>query len=776
MKPFEPSRVTLSVAAALLGGMVTTNTLAVPLPGGTLDPLTIPKYVSPLIIPPVMPRSPAFRGQAGGRGCTAIDAIDPTNRCQANYRIALRQFSQQVLPAGFPTTLLWGYGSIDAPGTVAQGGTFNNPSFTIEATRNAPTSVIWLNQLVANPDACYVLSGRNNVRNARAFAANPACNFVPHILPVDQTLHWAAPNGPVVGCRTGVPRTDCRGVSGAPYLGPVPMVTHVHGAEVGPESDGYPEAWYLPWSNNIPAGYGTEGTRYGDTTAGVTFRGRGAAFFSYPNTQPSATLWYHDHSLGITRNNVNAAAAGFYIVREPGGGESGLVSGVLPGPAPRAGDATLALNTPGNPVRSALREVPIAIQERSFNADGSIFYPDNRAFFEGLTPAQLQIPFLPDPASDISPIWNPEFFGNTFVVNGQTWPRLEVASERYRLRLINANDSRFLNLSLRVVNADGTLGAELPFYQIGAEQSLLPKVVKVQTGCAIALPGDGTDPACPATPTGDPSVDDRALLLGNAERPDVIVDFGGLANGTVVRMINTGPDEPFGGFPVGLVADPGTTGQVMQFVVNTALNNPGGDPSTPPAALVLSKPDPLPGPATVTRILALGEEESALLCVDVDPTGNIVVVQGSTPPACAAGGVPFAPKAAVLGTIDQATGNFVVQLWDDPITTNPPIGATEIWEIYNVSADAHPIHPHLVKHEVVSREVIGSGTPRVPEPTEAGWKDTTIMYPGEVTRIRMQFPRGGLYVWHCHIISHEDNEMMVPFCVGTVGVDCPAGI
>ena len=151
--------------------------------------------------------------------------------------------------------------------------------------------------------------------------------------------------------------------------------------------------------------------------------------------------------------------------------------------------------------------------------------------------------------------------------------------------------------------------------------------------------------------------------------------------------------------------------------------------------------------------------------IDLDPD--------SVPPTCDSvlGSVPFGPKAAVLGVAGSAGGE--VQLWDDPIAQNPALGAIETWELWNWSADAHPIHLHLVKFEVVNREIIG-GAVRPPEPWEAGWKDTVIGYPGEVTRVKALFDVPGLYVWHCHILSHEDNEMMVPYCVGTPGVDCPA--
>ena len=768
------------------------------LPGGTLDPLTLPKYVTPLVIPPVL------YDDEGGKEPLEVE-------------VAQRQIIQRMLPEQdlngrpLPETPLWAYGDPDEPST------FNHPSFTIEVTKDTTAKVKWINDLVDPKRKLYL---PHILKDANG---NPV---------VDQTLHWAAPNQ---DCLDGVARTDCRGASAEPYTGPVPMVVHVHGAHVGPFSDGYPEAWWLPDAKNIDCTNlkdypDTRRTTSDDFACNGTFfqsndgketqdaLGKGYAINVYPNDQPSTTLWYHDHTLGMTRLNVYAAGAGFWLIRDANGGESGLISGTLPGPAPQLGEDPNCVGTtsqgPGNSggkgkgkgsgkgngkkpstncVREKIREIPIAIQGKAFNDDGTLFYPADRAFFEGLGTGDLyadntdvNIPFLPQSTSDIAPVWNPEAFFNTMVVNGKTWPELEVAEERYRFRLLNATNSRFLNLALKVVvgpgpdgvmgTADDTLGGEIPFYQIGAEQGLLPNVVRIETGFATTLPGDGSDVGSGVTPVPG-TFEDQALLVGPAERADVIVDFSGVPNGTVVRMVNTAPDAPFGGLP-DAPADPATTGQVMQFVVNNALNTDGGDPSTPPASLVL---DDNPGgvaklgtPDTV-RDLALLEEESALLCVDIDAvTGVITQVPGSVPPECLGGGEPFGPKAAVLG-VSGATGG-IPQLWDDPIAQTPGVGAIETWELWNWSADAHPIHLHLVKFEVVNREII-SGAVRPPEPWEAGWKDTVIAYPGEVTRVKAKFDIPGLYVWHCHILEHEDNEMMVPFCVEDPnnGVDdCPA--
>jgi len=123
------------------------------------------------------------------------------------------------------------------------------------------------------------------------------------------------------------------------------------------------------------------------------------------------------------------------------------------------------------------------------------------------------------------------------------------------------------------------------------------------------------------------------------------------------------------------------------------------------------------------------------------------------------------PAEAMLGTM---TGGTAVQkMWDDPVTENPTQGATEVWELHNSTADAHPMHVHEITFEVVNRQAIGDA-PRPPEAWELGFKDTVIAYPGEITRIRAKFDSPGQFVWHCHIVEHEDNEMMRPYRIGPV--------
>ena len=288
-------RIGFALATTLVFVTLSARTQAQPVAGGTLDPLTVPKYVTPLVIPPVM------KDSAGDNS---------TN----DYDIAVRQFQQQILPGGhwnalsptcsanpglcsLPATTVWSYGpaddpqpdSSDIPGGAAglapaPNSQFNYPAYTVENEVNAATNVNWINGL------------------KKDFGAGP--NYLPHLLPIDQTLHWANPGA---DCISGDKRTDCRGQSQKIYDGPVPIVTHVHGAHVGPESDGYPEAWWLPapdgsfecvadpadadnetkfvCQGTLANGYSEEDE---DDNTNVT---PGVANYSYPNDQPSTTLW-----------------------------------------------------------------------------------------------------------------------------------------------------------------------------------------------------------------------------------------------------------------------------------------------------------------------------------------------------------------------------------------------------------------------------------------------------------------------------------------------------
>ena len=667
---------TLTLFATGVGGL---RRAMAQIPGGTLDPHDVLKYQTPLLIPPVMPAAGSLKMQ----GAQNADY----------YEISMKQFAQQILPAGLPATTVWGYGAVSSAGN--RGLLLHNaPSLTIETKRGRPAIVKWINDL----------------KDADG-------NYLPHLLPVDQTLHWANPPGGLMGRDTRPTFASTPG----PYAGPVPIVTHVHGAVgVSDDSDGYAEAWYLPDAANIPAGYATEGTWYdffrnkvGDAYGGMVW-GPGYAVCMYPNTGRPSTDWYHDHALGMTRLNVYAGPAGFYIIRGGPEGDSEVIDtrfgtiGVLPGPAPKENDKF--------PPNKTYYEIPIAIQDRSFNADGSLFYPDTREFFDGIAG-----PYIPD--TDISPQWNPEFFGNMIMVNGNTWPYQVVEQRRYRLRLLNGCQSRFLILDFNQIP-----GVEV--WQIGNEGGFL------------------------ASPVNHTAISGNRLLMAPAERADLIVDFTNVPVGSWT-LGNVGPDEPFGGGVPGVefpVADPATTGQVMQFQVTPSL---APDPTTPPQFLELPAIAALPA-ATVTRPLALLEEMSAFF--------------------------DDAPAETLLGTIagdpNVAPGVWTKRLWMEPVTENPAVGATEVWEFYNATGDGHPMHVHEVVFEVLNRQdifvdeetqqvqVVPGSAPIPPQPWETGYKDTVIAYPGQVTRIRAQFKTPGQFVWHCHIVEHEDNEMMRPYRIG----------
>jgi FtsP/CotA-like multicopper oxidase with cupredoxin domain len=642
-----------------------------------LDPTLIPKFVTPLLIPPVMPKAATLVPKQG----KPVDY----------YEISMRQFAQQILPAGLPPTTVWGYGAVaadDKRGLLIH----NAPSLTIEAEWNRPVRVKWINELLdANGD------------------------YLPHLLPVDPTLHWANPAGGVAGRDT---RPIFESTPGS-YTGPVPIVTHVHGAVgVGDESDGYAEAWYLPAATNIPAGYADRGTWYDFFKSKAARRfgaawGPGYATFQYPNLNRAATIWYHDHAMGMTRLNVYAGPAGFYIVRGGPAGDKAVLdsrsgaTAVLPGPAPIQGDKF--------PPNKSYCEIPIAIQDRAFYQNGSLFYPNSREFFDEATASDPG--FIPN--TDLSPIWNPEFFGNAIMVNGNTWPFLQVERRRYRFRFLNGCQSRFL-----ILDFSNIPGVEI--WQIGNEGGFLPAPVNL-------------------------TANNNRLLMSLAERADMIVDFTNVPQGNYV-LGNLGPDEPFGGGEPDEDfdrANPATTGQVLQFNVVPAV---GPDHTTPPMFLQLPAIAPLPDPAR-TRSLALLE----MMSMHWD-----------------------GPAEAMLGNVD-ANGIATHKMWMEPVTENPKVGDTEVWAFYNLTADAHPMHVHEVVFEVVNREGLVlneegevvqpiqlDGNLTAPEPWEGGFKDTVIAYPGQVTRIKAKFDTPGQFVWHCHIVEHEDNEMMRPYRIGPI--------
>ena len=436
----------------------------------------------------------------------------------------------------------------------------------------------------------------------------------------------------------------------------VRTVVHLHGAKVLPDSDGFPEAWFTN----------------GFAQTGPDFNNR---VYHYPNDQAAMMLWYHDHGLGITRLNVYAGLAGMYFIRDA---------------------QEDALQIP-----KGKYEVPLFFQDRFFNPDGSLDYP-------------IQDPTVAPP---IPPIWIPEFFGDAALVNGKVFPYLEVEPRKYRFRMLNACNARFLHMTL--VNSRDA-GEALHFFQIGADQGFLPR-----------------------------PVEQADLLMAPAERYDIVIDFSGKA-GKSFTLKNDGAAPYPGGGGTDLP-------QIMQFRVNRPLSTPD---HPLPAQLV---PVPLldPAHAANTRQLLLAEFD--------DPTTGD-------------------PIEGMLGTMSLGGLH-----WSSAVSEDPHVGDTEIWELYNVTTDGHPIHVHLVRFQVLNRqkfdlnlyqstgEIKFLAPPEAPAANERpAWKDVVKAYPGDpsagigvVTRIIQKFdlphgtsiPHGKTfpYVWHCHILEHEDNDMMRPF-------------
>ena len=601
-----------------------------------LNPAAIPKWVTQLDGPPLVFVPQNILNNDG-------------KIIRQDYVVRVSEFDQQILPTvgadgnptGYGSTKVWGYEG-EAKDAVTEknlGIVQSTPGPTFEAIQGIPTQVKWVNNLV---DA----------------EGNP----LKHMFAIDPTLHWANPKGLA---KPTSPVTAPSFPPGFPGVqSPVPIVTHLHGGEVPSVSDGHPDAWWTPDGLHGPAYNSISPT---DTNSAV---------YNYPNNQPPATLWYHDHALGITRMNVLSGLAGFYLLRNT----SSAVAELLP---------------------SDEYEMPLVIQDRSFLSDGSLYFPS-----EGPNP-------------EIHPYWQPTFVGNTIMVNGKVWPNMNVKQGLYRFRLLDGSNARFYFFSF---------SNNMSFIQIGSDGGYLKSPVEL-----------------------------TSLLLSPAERADILVDFSNIPAGQKVILQNSALTD--------FQAEGETLGQIMQF---TVLNERGFTPKQLPSNLnpTLTGDFPSLPPPEKERILTLTEE---------------------------------------TGTKGQLALLLDGQKWGAPISENPTLGTTEDWMIVNPTSDTHPIHLHLVQFQIVQRQAFDSsvylsdwkaingappldhsttnvpsldpyliGEPITPPPNEQGWKDTIIAYNDQVTVIRIRFTSqdgsdfpfdatvGPGYVWHCHILDHEDNEMMRP--------------
>jgi spore coat protein A, manganese oxidase len=619
-----------------------------------------------------------------------------------HYSLVAGQYTDQLHPALGPTKL-WGYAD------AAHGGLHRHLGGIIVAQKGKPVQITMTNNLPAT-----------------------------HIIPMDTTI----PGANQAQNRTAV---------------------HLHGGLVPWISDGGPHDWFAP--------DGTHGLSFLNNSvaypAGPTTWAPGQAEYFYPNNQSARLVWYHDHAWGITRINAYAGVASAYVIRDTAL-ESSAGLPIIERP-----------DLPGGG-----REVPLVFQDKVFvgpnlaavdptwpascpNTPGSLWYAHT---YEHPRWALKNGLLLPDPSVV------PEFFGDTMLCNGTVYPTVKLEQRRYRFRILNACNARFLsmNLYIRDASLDGmtlnnkglvTNPAGPAITMIGSEGGFLPAPVTLNAP-PVSFPG-----VAQTLP--------NQFLVAPAERADVLIDFSALPVGTKLILYNDAPapfpggkvynDYFFGNQQSPVVTQAGfgpDTRQLLQIEVVA----PGpSSPPDPPLSLDRLSPDPTllaplgvttPPPGVPVRDLTLNEV--------ADAYGRLI---------------------QLLGTTSRAPGGGFGKAYMDAPTEVVRAGSTEVWRILNTTADTHPIHFHLVNVQILSRQPFQvtsfTGVPNFqgpavpPSPNEQGWKETVRMNPGECTTVIMKFdlpavpfavptsPRtgGAEYVWHCHILEHEEHDMMRPLIV-----------
>jgi spore coat protein A len=710
-------RILLTVFISLLIagiGLTCGAQASVQIPQTPLLGASVTKYVTPL---------PVFVGARVAAGSALAISYD--------------EFQQKVLPDNFYTTLpssitpypgitfnprlgtyVWGFKVGNAPHLY--------PGFTVEAQKGNATTVTYT----------------NNLGTAATFP------ILQRYITVDQTIMWSNPLGLVDGNPAKL----------APYSGPQPVVPHLHGGELRSDSDGGPDEWWTPggegYLSTPPAAGGIRGPGYFKNV------------YTYPNTQEATTLWFHDHVLGGTRTNVYAGLAAFWFLRDQY--DTGITGTGLNLPA-------------GN------QEIEAVIQDRQFDTQGQWLFPDGY-------PAGLN---GPPPNPDIHPFWNPEFFGDVIVVNGRSWPYFQVEPRRYRIRLLNGSNARFYEIYFEKVSGPIGVPGVPPIYVIGTDGGLLDAPVRVSS-----------------------TTTDR-LLIAPGERYDLIIDFGGFSEFTI-NVMNTA-NAPF---PDGDPVDPSTTAQLMQFRVNLPLTggdhsfNPSSSHATlrggankPPAIVRLAD-----GSGGINPAVRISKKRQLVLREVQGPGGPIEVLVNNTKftglregtatpiPDSYKVGDRWMTELPLVGSTEEweiinLTGDahpihlHLIQFQVMNRQTYDDISYTTAYEAQFPSGAAidgygPPLNYNLLNldgaiggNPAVSPFLV-AGTTTPPLPQERGWKDTVISYPGQVTRIIARWAPQNIavngvrlrenkfafnptygpgYVWHCHIIDHEDNEMMRPY-------------
>ncbi|HEU4383600.1 MAG TPA: multicopper oxidase domain-containing protein [Anaeromyxobacteraceae bacterium] len=518
----------------------------------------------------------------------------------------------------------------------------------------------------------------------------------------------------------GVPMELSPGVGNpALYAGPVPAVPHLHGGEVPAAIDGGPEAWFL--SDEPLPGYTPHGAAY-YTKPGVPAASF-EAVYRYPNSQEAAPLWFHDHLLGGTRINATfAGLAGAYPIIDPG---LALPQGLHP----------VGLQNANGPVRFL---VPLVIQDRMFDTNGQLFFP--------------KVGINPD-----HPYWVPEFVGDTIIVNGKVWPFLNVDRQRYRFYLIDGSNSRPYDMFLQ----DPVTGVKgPPMWVIANDGGYLDRPVLLDPNATGAQAKAGVL---------------KSLFMMPGERYEIIVDFNdpvwiaaqtkayagrGVPNPVNLILRNTAPTVD--GNPKSA-----TDGRVMQFRVSATAP---GDSSYDPASGIPLRP-------AMVRLANAGTVNPAITPALTRELTLVEIVGAGGPLEVLVNNTKW--NGMHHGTGTPIPGSTLVN--GLAITEVSSEGATEVWEIVNTTADAHPIHLHGIQFQILNRQSFnvaaffaaytaafggmfmpGHGPPLAygPSPAsggkyggnpdvapflvglalppagyESGWKDTAVMPSGFVTRI-----------------------------------------
>ncbi|HEY5912985.1 MAG TPA: multicopper oxidase domain-containing protein [Verrucomicrobiae bacterium] len=640
---------------------------------------------------------------------------DPGFAGATMYNLGIQEFSDQLHPALPNPTKLWGYVDLTRPIPRHLGG-------LIVTLRNAPCRLRFTNSLPAR-----------------------------HILPLDVTI----PGANAAQNRTAV---------------------HLHGGFIPWISDGGPFDWWTPACPDYSHGLSFlngPGSVLDNILTGPLAPGQ--ADFFYPNNQSTRLMWYHDHAFGTTRLNAYAGIASGYLCVDPAN-DAARLSALAPAYADL---------------------IPLIWQEKSFVSATTPFSdptwaditrPDVQSigslWYEHTYNPKLYTLKAGLPIVDPSII--PEFFGDTILCNGSVYPKATVQPKAYRFMMLNATNARFLNINTFVADAtaDGiTLNAKTLFpvnlpgpsmTQIGTEGGYLATEVKFTTSALTAFN--------PATFGGN-------LILGPAERADVVIDFSAFAGKDII-LYNDAPAPFPGGAP--------TNDYFLGNPKNPIIPVAGFGPDTR-QILRISVANVAPAPANNGPFLnpstALDPAPLATITLPAAPVTGTTVI----PPLTAPPGTPIRPLTLneafdrwgrllqLLGTTTpQVGGGYGQPLLNAP-TEVVTAGTTEVWRIYNTSADTHPIHFHLVNVQVLQRapfKINGgvfmlSGAARGPAANELGWKETVQMHPGEAIDVLMKFdlpttpfvvppsPRttGFEYVWHCHILEHEEHDMMRPLVV-----------